>query len=199
MTATRGYEVVRKLGGGRVSLRSDLLEVKGSGRNREICKGMFVVRASDGSVDGCRGANDTTNGGGSPRKIVGLVARILDSKGNEVDKQYLGTGEAGYVHLYDDTANLVFRGTEDGVGGVVDYTKRSIAQVDANASYTTSELPAVDAVSNDKLDSSTAHATIGQHAFTLIQPDANPANIPPAGSTGVARVHEFTVAGGYLE
>lgn len=197
MAATRGYEVVGSLSGGRVKLANNLLEVKGSGRNREICKGMFVVRASDGSVDGCRGVNDTTNGGGSPRKIVGLVARILDAKGNEVDKQYLSTTDSGTIQVYENPTDLIYRATEDGVGGVVDYTKLSIPQVDAVVAYTTSELGPVDAVSNDKLDSSAAHATVGQHAFTLIKPDESPTNISTNSTT--PRIHYVKLAPGYCE
>lgn len=195
MFATRGYEVVRKLNGGRISLAPTTEEVKGSARNREITVGMFVVRASDGSVDGCRGANDTTNGGSGARDIVGLVKRILDEKGNATDKKSLGTTEAGRVQLYDDTENLEFRGVEDGAGGVLSYpTNRSVPQADGAILYTTSETPYPQPVANDKFDSSAAHATIGQHAFTLRGLDGDIRNVD-----NTNKVYLFQVAPGYLE
>lgn len=195
MFATRGYEVVGKRNGGRIDLSPKTEEVKGTNRNREIAIGMFVVRASDGSVDGCRGANDTANGGGSARKIVGLVARILDEKGNDTDKQYLGTTESGRVQLYDDVLNLEFRGTEDGDGGALAYpTEVSVAQVDGAVAYTTSETPYPGPKANDKLDSSTGHGTKGQHAFNLASVDSDPRNI-----TNTNKVYRFTLAPGYVE
>ncbi len=194
MYSPRGFDIVRKKNGGRIDQSSILQPVANTGRNREITIGMFVVRAADGSVDGCRGVNDTTSAGAGARKIVGLVSRIHDAKGNVTDKQYLSTTDVGMVALYEDPAGLVYRGGEDGVGGSVDYTKTSIPQVDGAVINTTSELCVASPVPNDKLDSSAANATVGFHAFTLLGQDSNPLNF-----NNVAKVHEFTIAPGYVE
>ena len=194
MFAPRGFEVVRKTNGGSIELESTTREVKSSSRNREIAKGMFVVINTDGSVDGCRGANDTTNGGSGAKKIVGLVARVLDEKGNGTDAQYLGTTTAGRVQLYADTANLIFRGVEDGTGGALSYPSTvSVPQADVAVSSTTSETPYPNPQANDKLDSSAAHATAGQHAFTLVAVDPDVRN-----ADNTSKVYDFKVASGYL-
>ena len=194
--SVRGFEpVYDKVTGGSRFLLPDLYSVIATtNRNQAIVPGMLVVVNSSGGVDGAR-AVDTTYGGSGQRKIMGLVEGCYDSKGCPLDRQYLGTADAGFVRLYK-VRDLVIRGVEDGTGGVLATTAYSCAHAPGTVSptATTTETNYPDPRAADVLDSSvTTSSSSNAHGLLLDKREPTASN-----DNSSAYVWLFTVNPDYL-
>jgi hypothetical protein len=171
-----GVEVVKSKTGNLISL-SEIYRVAETNadngdRDNEIVPGRFYVELSDGSVDGAVAADFTS---GATRKIKGLCAKVMSSKGGVLDSPYLSKDMAGLIQGYEDLANLVFRGWLD--EAVASTTIGSVAIDDAavvDATNTDTFTP--EPYAPDRLDGSTYSATSTTHACALMGKDPDPKN-----------------------
>lgn len=191
----RGIEVVKSKSGARISL-DPVWYTASASRDRAVCPGMFGVMETDGTVDGCRGVNDTTNGGSGAKLIKGLIAQVADEKGRILDNQYVGTATACKVRFYANPGDIIYRASEDGAGGALtSYTVGSCPIADTAPSSTeTTETHTPNPEANDKLDSSGYHATVTQHACRLLGKDPDVRNV----DNGTTQVVLFTLNSAYL-
>jgi hypothetical protein len=113
----RRFEFVKAKNGSNAVPGLEWYKVLGSGRSTIIVPGRFAVQISagdDSSADGATDANSTT----ATRLFLGLIDVVADANGVRLDRQYLATDEAGLIGVIP-VRNNVFRGVEDGDGGVL--------------------------------------------------------------------------------
>lgn len=175
----RGIQIVRTLDGTELELDPVLYTCSAS-RDRAVCPGMFAVAETDGTLDGCRGVNDTTASGSGALLIKGLIAEVWDSTGNKLlTTQHAPTTLACKVRVYKRPTSILYRAIEDGTGGALtSYTTGSCPLADtAPTSTDTTDTFVPNPEANDKLDSSGYHATVTQHACNLQGLDPDVRNI----------------------
>lgn len=194
--AAREVEIAYGLNGdGQVKPATTVYKVTATtGRSVAIVPGRFVVlnASSAGTVDGLAAA-DSVSGG--TRLIVGLVKRCLSSNGTPLDRQKIGTAEAGKVEVYP-ARGLVFRCVEDAAGGAISASFAGSVGIAVGTITNdgTTDTNFTRPYSNDKLDSSTHSSTVTTNAFNLIGYDTDPRN-----ASATAKTFLFTVNDGFSQ
>jgi hypothetical protein len=188
----RGFEIAQCTGAGNgVVAKSSAYNIRATtNRSGTICPGKIIGQdhaTPTGYYDGFVAADSTTAG----RLVAGLCSVVLDSTGHIKIDQYLGTGDAGKVVLWD-LSNVILRGTEDAVGGAMTGTTgTTVGLAFGTITHYADETFVQNPVTNDLLDSSTAHAT--DCVFVLQGLDPRPDN------TATAKTYLFTIKSTYLE